>query len=260
MVVLSVAVPEGERDQVVADLWEAGTCGIIEGEHLRAFFEDEAAARRAAERLAAYEPFLEPAEEKDWVAESRAAFPPIEVGDRLFLAPYWSDAATPAGRLRLTTYPGAAAGTGQHPTTQLCLRALERVIFDGARVLDVGCGSGILSAGAKLLGAGVIFGCDIDHAATRIARDNLRAEGIPAALFTGSVRSVRPRSVDIAVANLNAATLVEIAYPLSASAKTLVLSGFRTWEAPRVQSAFRKPAQCLEQEDWSCLIIQSTSH
>ena len=139
----------------VAALWEAGTLGIVEGDgYLDAYFElEETAGRFGAPQLAP---------ETDWVRATEEAWPPLLVGEKFFLVAPWRTEPTPAGRFRLEINPGMQCGTGQHPCTQLCLEAMEKVIQPGDSVLDVGSGSGILSIAARLLGAGLVISCDID--------------------------------------------------------------------------------------------------
>src|SRR3954468_22170834 len=140
--------PEGV-DSLLADLWEAGTCGVVEGNgFVEAFFEDhEAAASFANPTMAA---------DRDWVQETEDAGPPILVGEKFFVVAPGRKEPTPPGRFRLEINPGMQCGTGQHPCTRLCLEAMERIIRPGDRVLDVGTGSGILSIAAKMLGASMV--------------------------------------------------------------------------------------------------------
>src|SRR6185369_9323104 len=147
---------EPERvDTLLAELWEAGTTGVIEGDGcVDAFFDDFAAAAAFGNPLQAAD--------RDWVQETEDAWPPILVGDKFFVVAPWRKEPTPPGRFRLEINPGIQCGTGQHPCTQLCLEAMERLIRPGDRVLDVGTGSGILSLAARMLGAGQVVACDID--------------------------------------------------------------------------------------------------
>src|SRR5271155_77386 len=145
MVSVRLQADPQRQDELVAELWEAGTLGVVEGDgFLEAFFEDAVVARR----------FGEPTEAdgRDWVQATEDAWPPILVGEKFFVVAPWRSEPTPPGRFRLEINPGMQCGTGQHPCTQLCLAAMERLIHPGDSVLDVGSGSGILSQAAILLG------------------------------------------------------------------------------------------------------------
>jgi ribosomal protein L11 methyltransferase len=114
-------------------------------------------------------------DEEDWASSWKQHWEPQEIGDRFLIYPAWLPPPEQPERLLLRLDPGAAFGTGNHPTTQLCLEALEMRIGDGSsevEVADIGCGSGILSIGAVLLGAKKVYGVDIDPLAVRAARSN----------------------------------------------------------------------------------------
>lgn len=109
----------------------------------------------------------------DWENEWKRYYRPFPVGKRLFIVPAWEEkSAAPDGRIPLYLNPGLIFGTGSHASTRLCLEALERQIRGGERVLDLGCGSGILSIAALLLGARLALGCDIDEKALSIVKEN----------------------------------------------------------------------------------------
>ncbi|MCL2298980.1 MAG: 50S ribosomal protein L11 methyltransferase, partial [Firmicutes bacterium] len=95
---------------------------------------------------------------EDWENNWKAYFHPIPVGEKLLIQPAWEPPADPQGRAVLLLEPGLAFGSGSHATTRLCMEALERAVTPGCAVLDVGCGSGILSIAARLLGAGRVLG------------------------------------------------------------------------------------------------------
>ncbi len=240
---------DGE-DILIAELQECGTAGATEEDGgLRAFFAGDQDAGSLLERFAGFSPELREEEPTDWERVTREAWPPICVGDRFYLVAPWDEAAiTPAGLLRLKIYPGMACGTGRHPATQLCLQAIERFVWPGARVLDVGSGSGILSDAARLVGAACVIGCDIDPDAVRIAR-----ERVDAPLFVGSADAVRSQWADVVVANIDAATLERIAGELERVCKpgsTLIVSGFPEWDVPEGFSA----TEILRLEEWCCMI------
>lgn len=118
--------------------------------------------------------------EEDWANNWKQYFQPLCIGERLWISPTWVDAETPEGRVALRIDPGSSFGTGQHDTTRLCLAMLEDCVTAGCRVLDVGCGSGILSIGAMLLGAGYTEAIDIEQHAVDAAVENAARNGIAA--------------------------------------------------------------------------------
>lgn len=234
-----------EREGLIADLWEAGCTGILEtdlpenGVWLRVFFEEPApaAARRLLERRGAR---LVRHEAKDWVAVSRALWEPFPVGDRFYLVPEWRDDPAPPGRWVIPFNPGLACGTGAHEATQLCFEALERYVKPGTRLLDVGCGSGILCIAASLLGAANVVGCDTDPQAVEIARANLSRAGVAGEIVLGSAAAAPAASFDLAVCNISPEADIALAPELAralAPGGVAVLSGFETPELGQVLSA-----------------------
>jgi ribosomal protein L11 methyltransferase len=264
---LTVECPAAEKEGLIAELSDAGTEGIVEhdlfegGCRLEAFFEDKAAAVALAGRLSASNITVEACEDRDWVAYSQAQWEPELVGERFFLVPAWRNDPTPAGRLRLVMPPGSAPGTGFHPATQLALEALERRLRPGVRVFDLGTGSGILAMGAVLLGADSVIACDIETAAVEAAASYLGEAKAPVSLFAGSARSVRSGAVDLLVANLNAATIRQLAREMArvlAPGGELIVTGFERYEAERVGDLFASfGLACrdrIESSGWVCLI------
>lgn len=203
----------GRCDLLMAELWEAGTLGVVEGDgYLEAFFEDFATAVWFGE------PVETPA--TDWVKTTEDAWPPLLVGERFFVVAPWRKEPTPPGRFRLEINPGIQCGTGQHPCTQLCLEAMERLIRPGDRVLDVGTGSGILSLAAKMLGAVQVVACDIDPDAQPEAE-----RGVP--FYIGSVDAVRSGAFDVVVANISDIVIGELKPEFDRVAPRRILSGFQ---------------------------------
>ena len=116
-------------------------------------------------------------EDSDWENNWREYYKPIEVGEKLVVVPEWEQA--PAnGRVPLRLDPGLIFGTGSHATTRMCLAALEPYCAPGVRVLDLGCGSGILGIGALLLGCDTCLGVDIDPKAPDVVMSNAALNGI----------------------------------------------------------------------------------
>ena len=121
--------------------------------------------------------------EEDWANNWKQYFKPLPIGERLWITPTWVDEPVPAGRTALRIDPGSSFGTGQHDTTKLCLTFLEQCVTDGAKVLDIGCGSGILSIGAMLLGAQSSIAIDIEQNAAEAAAENAARNGIDLAHY-----------------------------------------------------------------------------
>ncbi|HEY6390690.1 MAG TPA: 50S ribosomal protein L11 methyltransferase [Bryobacteraceae bacterium] len=241
--------PPQMEDWLAAELWELGTDGIIEEDGgMRAFFDVPSDPALLLARFAEFSPELRQEASTDWCQVSREAWPALEIGKRFFLVAPWCADATPAGRLRLEINPGMACGTGRHPCTQLCLEAIEKYVRAGDSVLDIGTGSGILSAAALLIGAERVVGGDIDPDAVRIA-----GERPDLLLFVGSVDAIRSGSADVVVANIDAAVIERIAPELARVRKpgsTLVLSGFQEGDVPE---GFQ-PKETLRRDGWVCLI------
>jgi ribosomal protein L11 methyltransferase len=249
---IEVECEPGERELLIADLWEQGSAGISElGERgLRAFFEDTADRNTLLSRYPGATARTE--EERDWVQEARDLLQPMLVGQRFYLVPEWRDDPTPAGRFRITVNPGLAFGTGVHETTQLCLEALEDLVKAGMTVLDVGAGSGILSRAARLLGATRVFACDIDPEAVAVA-----GEG-----FVGSADAVRSGVADVVVANISAEAIIQLAPELRRALRpggVLVASGFESHESDAVKAALPAAHAVRRKGNWAVFIVNSAS-
>ncbi|MCL2697341.1 MAG: 50S ribosomal protein L11 methyltransferase [Oscillospiraceae bacterium] len=124
--------------------------------------------------------------EEDWADSWKEYFKPFEVGERFIIKPTWEEMPG-TDRLVLEIDPASAFGTGQHESTKLCLEMLERVIAPGCSFLDLGCGSGILTIGALLLGAGSAAMVDVSENAVKVANENLAQNGFTAAAYCGDM-------------------------------------------------------------------------
>jgi len=151
---------------------------------------------------------------EDWENNWKAYFHPLSVGQKLLIQPAWQPPADPDGRAVLLLEPGLAFGSGSHATTQLCMQMLEQYVTPGCTVLDIGCGSGILSIAAVLLGAGTALGVDIDPMAVQNARENAARNGQaePQVQFTQGdlTRDITGR-FDMIVSNIVADAIIALA-------------------------------------------------
>ncbi len=253
MFILTLDCPSREKDLLISNLWDLGTEGVIEeGDQVQAFFGEQFDAAA----FASYSPQWKLAEERDWAAETQASWTPFAVGERFYLVPAWLDDEAPEGRMRLTIHPGMAFGTGADTTTQLCLEAMERHLQPGAKVLDLGTGTGILAEAALLLGAGRVTACDIDCDAASQARRNIPAH---VDVFAGSSKAVRSSSMDLIVANINANTINVVAADLSRILRpsgTIILSGVPVRDEAMLHLPFVVTGR-VERKEWLGLVCAS---
>ena len=204
---------------------------------------------------------LEPAavdrlEDTDWVRETQRQFEPIRAGRRLWIVPTWHEAPD-RDAVNIVLDPGAAFGTGSHPTTRLVLAWLEREVRGGETVLDYGCGSGILAIAAMKLGAARAVGVDIDPLALEAARYNASANAV--AVEALAAAAPLALEADLTVANILANPLRMLA-PLLAShtrpGGRIALSGVLAGQAGEVLAAYEPWfAMAVEatEGDWACL-------
>jgi ribosomal protein L11 methyltransferase len=175
---------------------------------------------------------------RDWVRETQSQFAPIRIDRSLWIVPSWCEPVDPSA-ISLTLDPGLAFGTGSHPTTRLCLEWLLDAAVDGQRVLDYGCGSGILAIAAAKLGAARVDGVDVDPQAIRASADNARTNGVAARFCAPNELSAE--AVDIVVSNILANPLILLAPALAARVRDggrIALAGILVPQAPGVQDAY----------------------
>jgi ribosomal protein L11 methyltransferase len=177
-------------------------------------------------------------EDADWVTLTQRQFEPIRAGERLWIVPTWH---TPpdADAINIALDPGAAFGTGSHPTTRLCLAWLERHVRAGDTVLDYGCGSGILGIAALRLGAAHAFGVDVDPLALQAAQYNASRNRVRLDVFDAA--APLPRTARITVANILANPLRMLAPLIAAHTQPggwIALSGILEDQRDEVIAAY----------------------
>lgn len=211
-------------------------------------------------------------DEEDWSSSWKQHWQPQEVGDRFLIYPAWLPVPEQLDRLLLRLEPGVAFGTGDHATTQLCLESLEMRLGDDASemvIADIGCGSGILSVGALLLGAKKVYAVDTDPLAVKATAENRELNGIEEQRLIveqGSVDLVAQRldgPVDGIVCNILAEVIIDLVPQMTAIVKPTTwgaLSGILLDQAKPVADTLEENgwivAALWKRQDWCCLNIR----
>ncbi|EPX57800.1 Ribosomal protein L11 methyltransferase [Cystobacter fuscus DSM 2262] len=260
---LTVDLPDGDSEAAQDLLHDVGVLGLevrdregptmpgvrapAPGEAiLVAYFEDAETAEDARAQLAESFPSarLQLAEEaqQDWSNAWKVHIKSVQVG-RLWVGPPWEVAQAPADRVRLVIEPKMAFGTGDHPTTSLCLGAVDDYMatHPGASVLDVGTGTGVLAIAAKKLGAGRVVGTDNDPVSVELARENAEVNATPGLELSGKSLDAVDGVFDLVVANILANTLIELAPLIVSRVKDkLLLAGVLAHQKADVEAAYVK--------------------
>lgn len=159
-------------------------------------------------------------DDADWENGWKQYYKPLLIGERLYVTPCWIEEPVPEGRVKLKLDPGVAFGTGEHHTTRMCMELLEKAVQPGCDILDLGCGSGILSVAGILLGAKDAVAVDIDPVAEHVALENAKMNGLDEAhyhVLIGDVLTNEPlrqtirRGYDVVVANIVASVIIALA-------------------------------------------------
>jgi ribosomal protein L11 methyltransferase len=195
-------------------------------------------------------------DDEDWVRRSQAQFGPLPIGSRLWIVPSWCE--PPAGASRVVRLdPGLAFGTGSHPSTRLVLGYLEKGIRGGERVLDYGCGSGILAIAAAKLGASSVDAVDVDPAAVEAATANARANNV--AVRAAQTGALEPAMYDVVVSNILLQPLIVLAPLLAARVAPrgrIALAGILESQASDLEAAYRQwfdLEMAAHQDGWALL-------
>ncbi len=214
-------------------------------------------------------------DDSDWENNWREYYKPIEVGEKLVVVPEW-ESIPEDGRVPLILDPGLIFGTGSHATTRMCLAALERFAGPGLRVLDLGCGSGILGIGALVLGSDSCVGCDIDPKAPDVATANAALNGIGPDRFTvyagdilsdRSLRRMLGSGYGLVLANI----VSDVIIPLSAFVQSFMAadgvflcSGIIEGRQDEVRAALVRNGFTVEEhiceEEWHSFLCRRAAH
>lgn len=211
--------------------------------------------------------------EEDWSENWKQYFKPLNVGDKILILPEWETLDAPTDRTVFTVNPGMSFGTGAHHTTQLCIKAMEKHLSNGMTVLDLGCGSGILSIIALLLGAEHATAVDIDENAVKIAVENAEKNNIDLSKYrtmSGNVtcdkelfQKISDRKYDIVLANIVADVIIGIKDIVPAFLKDdgiFITSGIIEERLPDVLDAYKAtaftPVSEEHQGGWASLVYK----
>ena len=259
---LSVTLEDAADDPVLEP--RPGEMPLWPTVRIRALFEDRADPRRVVASHAATGPLApltgtapvaDPATERKRLNDLH----PMRFGRRLWVCPGGQPAGDPAA-IRIELDPGLAFGTGTHPTTAMCLEWLDGAALDGRRIVDYGCGSGILSIAALKLGAGHVHAVDLDPQAILATRENAARNGVADRLDVTTDPQLADAAADALVANILAGPLVELAPHIAAALRPggdLALSGVLTGQVDSVTAAYRPwfdIALTATREDWGLIV------
>ena len=242
--------------------------------HIKLYLEDTDAA--GAARLTALVQKLgltahsAPLPDTDWSESWKSSYPPVEVGRKLVVVPYWLENEDHGGRLPVILDPGLTFGTGAHPSTQMVMEAMEQYLRPGDACLDLGSGSGILSVAALRLGAASAVGVDIDPKAEDIARENAAYNGFSAPEFTACTGTVTAdkalmarlagETYGLVLVNIVADVIIGLAPVLPrflSDRSILICSGILDTRLDEVRAALEGAGltvlETKAKEDWRCV-------
>ena len=237
---------------------------------VKCYLEDNDEGEKMLESIRAfYEVTVNEVADSDWENNWKDYYKPIEIGNRLIVVPEWEEAENP-DRVALRLDPGLMFGTGSHATTRMCLEELENYAGEGKKVLDLGCGSGILGIGALVLGSKNCVGVDIDPKAPDIVMDNAALNGIgndKMKVYAGdiigdaSLRRMLGTGYDIVLANIVSDVIIPLApfvRSFMADDAVFITSGIIDGREDEVRSAIEAAGFTvkahLHEEEWHCFV------
>lgn len=216
-----------------------------------------------------YEVEIKHVDEEDYANSWKQYYKPIKIGNSIVIVPEWEPYEKADGEITVTLNPGMAFGTGTHETTSMCIEALQDIVFEGDEVLDIGCGSGILSVTALLCGANRADATDIDHNAVNVAYENAELNGVKDRLHAtednilSSESPIRTagKKYNVVIANIVADVIIDICGFVKTLIKPygcFVASGIISERLDDVVKAMNDNGLCVaaihEKRGWNCII------
>jgi ribosomal protein L11 methyltransferase len=273
---LHVEVPPDDVDEASAALFALGASGVEERDRttlekspgdavlLVAHFASDDEARIAGGTLA-WPSRIEHVIGDEWKHRWREFFKPSRLGERIVVRPPWEEVETRPGDVVVTIDPGQAFGTGTHETTRLVLAELDRIVTGGERVLDIGCGSGILSIAAVLLGAAQADGVDVERESIDATHENAKRNGVERRVKASLTPLARVKGTfSLVLANVESRVLVPFAKEITARVApggTLILSGLLADEEATMLAAYAgfENASITREHDWIAITLRRTA-
>lgn len=216
-----------------------------------------------------YEVEIKHVDEEDYANSWKQYYKPIKIGNRIVIVPEWEPYEKADGEITVALNPGMAFGTGTHETTSMCIEALQDIVFEGDEVLDIGCGSGILSVTALLCGANRADATDIDRNAVNVAYENAELNGVKDRLHATEDNILSAESpirtagkkYNVVIANIVADVIIEICGFVKTLIKPygcFVASGIISERLDDVVKAMNDNGLCVaaihEKRGWNCII------
>ena len=199
--------------------------------------------------------------EEDWLNNWKQYFNPIPIGEKLLIRPTWRDKYDPDGRVVLNLDPGLAFGTGTHETTRLVLQVIEKYVKPGMKILDIGCGSGILAVAGLLLGCESAVGVDIDEMAVKTAKENAQLNNVDDRfeVVCGNLADKISGKYDIVAANIVADAIIALSGDVDqfmTKDSVYIMSGIIDSRSSEVEQAVSEKFDIIErfeENGWVCL-------
>jgi ribosomal protein L11 methyltransferase len=208
-------------------------------------------------------------DDQDWSTAWKKYYKPFNITENIIIKPSWEDYKTLNNEIVIEIDPGMAFGTGSHETTQLCSQLLENYLRKDSTVLDLGCGTGILSIIAAKLGASAVTAVDIDEIAVRVANENCQINGVDSTVTCqkGIINDVEKRKYDVVVANIIADVIIDISSSLKSYLKdegVFITSGIIRERKDDVLDAYSKAGfvlqETLELGEWVAMVFSKDNN